>query len=151
MIDQGHIGKRLPKSVLHIEKGRVAFFARAIGETDPIYFDEAAAKAAGYSLCPAPPTFVFAAELDSGAMAQALTEIGVALPKVLHGEQNFTYHAPVLVGDMITVESRISDIYAKKGGALEFIVLDSMAHNQHGGVVGEMRAVVMVRHAAGEA
>jgi len=145
VIDRKHIGKRLPKSVLQVERGRLEFFAKAIGETNPIYLDETAARAAGYSSPPAPPTFIFAAEQDAGSMARAFTEMGVDLPRVLHGGQTFTYHAPVFAGDTITVESRISDIYDKKGGALEFIVMDSTASNQHGGVVAEMRLLAVVR------
>lgn len=41
MIDREFIGKALPKAVLEIEKGRLRFFAKAIGETDPVYTNEA--------------------------------------------------------------------------------------------------------------
>ncbi|MBO9695224.1 MAG: MaoC family dehydratase N-terminal domain-containing protein [Sphingopyxis sp.] len=146
MIDRAFTGKALPKSILTIEAGRLNFFARAIGETNPIYLDEAAAKAAGHSSLPAPPTFIFAVELDAGAMARALVEMGVRLNRVLHGEQSFTYHAPVYAGDTITVETRIGDIYDKRGGALEFIELNSSATNQHGKPVADIRAVVVVRN-----
>lgn len=146
MIDNKLIGRKLPRSVLSVEPGRLRFFAKAIGETNPVYFDLAVARAAGYPDLPAPPTFIFAAELDAGAMAKCLTEMGVNLGRVLHGEQAFTYHEPVHAGDTITVETRISDIYDKRGGALEFIVMDSGATNQHGRPVAEMRSVLIVRH-----
>ena len=146
MIDRKHIGKTLPPAVLEIEKGRLRFFAKAIGETNPVYTDEAAAKAAGYSSLPAPPTFIFAAELDAGTLMPALIEMGVNLSRILHGEQQFTYLAPVCAGDTITVQSRISDIYDKKNGALEFLVKDSSVTNQHGQPVAEMRSVIVVRN-----
>ena len=66
MIDKKFIGHQLPPSVLMVDRTRLQFFAKAIGETDPIYTDLAAAQAAGYPDLPAPPTFLFAAELDSG-------------------------------------------------------------------------------------
>jgi hypothetical protein len=50
MIDRKHIGTTLPKATLEIEKGRLRFFAKAIGETDPIYTDEAAAQTAAICL-----------------------------------------------------------------------------------------------------
>lgn len=65
MIDRKWIGHELPPSVLPIERSRLQFFAKAIGETDPVYTDAAAARDAGYPDLPAPPTFLFAAELDS--------------------------------------------------------------------------------------
>ena len=67
MIDRKWIGHELPASVLPIERTRLQFFAKVIGETDPVYTDAAAARDAGYPDLPAPPTFLFAAELDSGA------------------------------------------------------------------------------------
>ena len=146
MVDRKFIGKALPPSVLEIEAGRLKFFAKAIGETNPIYLDEGAAKAAGHSSLPAPPTFIFAAEQDAGAMARVLVEMGVKLNRVLHGEQSFAYHAPVFAGDTITVETRVGDIYEKRGGALEFIELTSSVTNQHAEHVADIRAVVVVRH-----
>jgi acyl dehydratase len=146
MIDRKHIGTKLPKAVLDIEKGRLRFFAKAIGETNPIYTDEAAAKAAGYPSLPAPPTFIFAAELDANTLVPALRDMGVNLQRVLHGEQQFTYFAPICAGDTITVESEFTDIYAKKNGALEFLVKESVVTNQHGSQVAHMRTVVVARN-----
>ncbi len=146
VIDRSHIGMALPKSVLPIEAGRLRFFAKAIGETNPVYLDEAAAKAAGFSSLPAPPTFIFAAELEAGTMARALGDLGVDVRRVLHAEQGFTYHDQVVAGDTITVSTQVSDIFDKRGGALEFIVLDSTASNQNGDMVAEMRAMLVVRH-----
>lgn len=146
MIDRAFIGKVLPKSILAIEAGRLRFFAKAIGETNPIYLDEAVAKAAGHASLPAPPTFIFAVELDTGTMARLLVEMGVRLNRVLHGEQSFTYHAPIHAGDVITVETKVADIYEKRGGALDFVELSSAATNQHGERVAEIRAVVVVRN-----
>ena len=146
MIDRKHIGKVFPKAVLDIEKGRLRFFAQAIGETNPVYTDEAVAKAAGYPSLPVPPTFIFAAELDAGVLLSALRDMGVNLDRILHGEQQFTYLAPICAGDTITVESKITDIYDKKNGALEFLVKDSVVTNQHGTRVADMRSVVVVRN-----
>lgn len=146
MIDKQWIGHELGASVLTVERGRVRFFAKAIGETDPIYSDEAAARAAGYADLPAPPTFLFAAELDSGAMFGMLDRLGVPHAKVLHAEQGFEYLAAVVAGDTVTVRSRIQDIYEKKGGALEFIEVASDVVNQRGEAVARLRSLTVVRH-----
>ncbi|CAH0353249.1 MaoC family dehydratase N-terminal domain-containing protein [Aquabacterium sp. CECT 9606] len=146
MIDPKHIGRQLPPVVFEVEKGRLRFFAKATGETRPEYLDETAARVAGHSSLPAPPTFVFSAELDAGSMFSLLEELQVPLTQILHGEQEFTYHAPIHAGDLLTVQSSIADIYAKKGGELEFIVKDSTVSNQHGGKVVSTRSVIVVRH-----
>lgn len=146
MIDKKWIGYTLPTSRLLIERSRLKFFAKAIGETNPIYTDEVEAKKAGYKDLPAPATFLFAAELDSGATDQLLADLGVPIANILHGEQSFTYHHPVCVGDSISVNSRIDDIYDKKNGSLEFIVKSSSAINQNGKLVAEMRTVLVCRN-----
>lgn len=146
MIDRKWIGHALPPSVLPIERSRLRFFAKAIGEANPVYTDEAAARDAGYPDLPAPPTFLFAAELDSGASDKLLSDLQIPLSKLLHGEQSFSYHRPACVGDTVTVRSVITDIYDKKNGALEFVVKTSRATNQRGELVAELRAVIVCRH-----
>jgi acyl dehydratase len=146
MIDRKWIGHQLPDSVLPIELSRLQFFAKVIGDADPIYTDAIAAREMGYRNLPAPPTFLFAAELDSGATFRLLGEMNIPISKLLHGEQSFIYHRPVCVGDTVTVRSVISDIYDKKNGVLEFVVKCSHAINQNGDLVAELRSVLVCRH-----
>ena len=146
MIDKKSISHELPASELPIERSRLRFFAKAIGETDPMYTDATAARSAGYADLPAPPTFLFAAELDSDAIDRLLDDLGVPIAKLLHGEQDFSYHRPACVGDVITVRSRIEDIYDKKNGALEFVVKHSRATSQSGELVADMRIVLVCRN-----
>ena len=146
MIDRKWIGHQVGRSTLAVERGRLRFFAKAIGETNPIYVDVAAAAAAGYADLPAPPTFLFAAELDSDTMFALFEQLGVPLAKVLHGEQGFEYFAPVVAGDTVTVTSVVKDIYDKRGGALEFVETEATAVNQRGDMVAKMRGVTVVRN-----
>ena len=146
MIDKRWIGFKLPVSELNIDRSRLRFFAKAIGETSSVYTDVQAARAAGYADLPAPPTFLFAAELDSGASDQLLQKLEVPIAKILHGEQSFCYHQSACAGDTITVRSQVDDIYDKKNGALEFIVKSSRATNQHEQLVAEIRTVIVVRN-----
>lgn len=146
MIDRKFIGYQLKPSVLTVDRTRLQFFAKAIGEKDPVYVDPTAAQAAGYADVPAPPTFLFAAELDSGANDQLLADLDIPLAKLLHGEQSFRYLKPVCAGDTVTVQSTITDIYDKKGGKLEFAVKDSKVTNQRDELVAELRTVLVVRH-----
>ena len=146
MLDKKWIGHQLPSATLPIERSRLQFFAKAIGETDPVYTDLAAAQKAGYADLPTPPTFLFAAELDAGVNDQLLADLQIPLSKLLHGEQQFTYYATVCVGDTVTVQSSITDIYTKKNGALEFVVKESSVTNQNSELVAKMRTVLVCRH-----
>ena len=55
MIDRKYIGHAMPGFDVLVEKGRLRFFAKATGQTDPVYSDEAAARAAGHPGLPVPP------------------------------------------------------------------------------------------------
>ncbi len=146
MIDRRWIGHALPESVLPLERSRLRFFAKAIGETDPVYTDVEAAREAGHADLPAPPTFLFAAELDSGATERMLQDMEIPLAKLLHGEQGFSFHRTACAGDTITVRSSVTDIYDKKQGQLEFVVKTARATNQHDELVAELRTVIVCRH-----
>jgi len=146
MIDKKWIGHPLASSTMTLERGRLQFFAKAIGETDPVYLDLQAAQAAGYADIPAAPTFIFGIELESGATDQLLDMLGIPFSKLLHGEQGFRFHKPACAGDTITVQPRITEIYDKKGGALEFVVKLAQARNQRDELVAEMRTVLVCRH-----
>ena len=58
-LDRKLIGTVLEPVVAEVEKGEIRQFAAAIGATDPIHTDLAAAQAAGYPNLVAPPTLVF--------------------------------------------------------------------------------------------
>ena len=142
MVDQSFKG-----FTIDVEKGQLKFFAHATGETNPIYFDEAAARAAGHPALPAPPTFAFSLALGAPpTKGNLLGDMGVDMHRILHGEQSFTYHRPIYAGETITLITTTSDIYEKKGGALEFIVQDTKASNAAGELCIDMRVVTVVRN-----
>lgn len=146
MIDKSHIGKMFPSHSVAVEAGRLRFFAKAIGETDSIYVDEAAAQAAGYHSLPVPPTFLFGLEMERPDPLAWLLEIGMNLARILHGEQSFSYYRPACAGDVLTFDTRISDIYDKKNGALEFVVKQSRVSNQNGEHVADLKTVLVQRN-----
>ena len=147
MVDHNHIGTIFPAVSTLIEKGRLKFFAKATGQTDPVYFDDAAAAAAGYPSLPVPPTYFFCAEMtDVPEPVGWLASIGVNLLHILHGEQRFDYHAMAFAGDTLTFESKIADIYERKGGALDFIVKETRVTNQRGEHVADLRSAIVQRN-----
>jgi acyl dehydratase len=103
-----------------VDRGRLAFFAAATGQEDPVYSDLDAAKAAGHPDVPVPPTFLFGLETERPGAFGYLEELGVDLRRVLHGEQSFTYNALVHAGETVTLRPRITDAYSKKN--MDFLV-----------------------------
>jgi hypothetical protein len=112
---------RFEPLVVTAERGRLAFFARATGQADPVYADLDAAKAAGHPDLPIPLSFYFSLDLERPDPFGWLTALGIDLRRVLHGEQSFVYHAMAYAGDVLTLRSRIVDVTVKKGGALELL------------------------------
>lgn len=145
-----HVGVTSEPRVVEVEKGFLKFFARATGETNPIYFDETAAAAAGHPALPAPPTYLFSLALGAPAQRGEVLDpdngIGADMRRILHGEQRFAYHRPIYAGDRLTLTTVTSDIYAKKGGALDFIVQDTSAVNDAGILCAEMTVVTVIRN-----
>lgn len=145
-IDKSLIGTDLPITALTVDRGRLRFFAKSIGETNPIYTDIDAARCAGHPDLPAPPTFLFSVELENPDPFAFLKSIDVDLGRVLHGEQNFVYHRTVYPGDELMARPRITDVYTKKGGALEFLVKDTVITRDDQSTVAELRSVFIVQN-----
>ncbi len=146
MIDKKHIGYEFEPVTLTVEEGRLKFLAKALGESKDIYCSPKAAKAAGLPGLLAPPTFPFMLEIDALDLEDFMDMLGESLQKLLHGEQNFTYHAPIYAGDKITVGKKLTDLVDKKGGALQFLISENTFTNQEGVLVAESRTNYVFRH-----
>ena len=84
MIDTRFIARALPAHTVEVEKGRLRFFAKAIGERNPVYTDESAARAAGYRSLPVPPTLLFSLDNEVPDPFAYLTDMGVDVRRILH-------------------------------------------------------------------
>ena len=146
MIDRQYIGHAMPSFEVLVEKGRLHFFAKATGQTDPVYWDEVAARAAGHPALPVPPTFLFCLEMASPDPAAIRHLLGMDYRRLLHGEQGFTYHSLAYAGDVLRFEQRIEDIYDKKGGALEFVLRKTRVTKQRDKPVADLRTVTVLRN-----
>jgi hypothetical protein len=147
VIDSSVIGTEFPAATLSVDAGRLRFFAKSIGEADPVYVDTTVARAAGHPDLPVPPTFLFAIELEQPDPFAWADQLGIDLRRVLHGEQSFTYHSVAHAGDVLTATPRIKDVYSKKGGALDFIVKESVITRADGTLVAEATTVIVVQNA----
>ncbi|UUZ59532.1 MaoC family dehydratase N-terminal domain-containing protein [Nocardioides sp. B-3] len=150
-IDRSVIGTEHPRRTVVIERGRLRLFALAIGESDPVYTDVEAARAAGHPDLPAPPTFYFGLNLggDIEEAAGWMLDLGLDLRHILHGEQDFTYHSIAHAGETLVLTPRITDVYDKRDGALQFIERTTSVTTDDGRPVVEMRELVVHRRPQG--
>lgn len=143
MIDRRHIGFSTAPSSVTVDAWRVQLFCQAIGSTNAAHWQLEAARLAGYSACPVPPTFLKAIETDHFTSAALLRLIEVPMHSVLHAEQSFEYLAPVHVGDEIQIQRRIADIYDKREGLLSFVVVDTEFRRRERTVCNSRQTIVV--------
>ncbi|MCD0450290.1 MaoC family dehydratase N-terminal domain-containing protein [Actinocorallia sp. API 0066] len=112
------IGRTFPPTPPYeVSRVKIREFADAIGDTNPIYRDRAAAEAAGHPDVVAPPTFPIVVSLGGEALADP--GLGLNYAMVVHGEQRFEYVRPIVAGDVVTCTSTIADI--RKAGRNELL------------------------------
>ena len=119
-----------------VEKGAIAKFAQAIGDSNAIFNDEAAARRTRYGGMVAPPTF-----LRSARPAPPKVELRNPYSAGLDGGSEWEYFEPVRVGDRITVTNKVADIYERKGrlGNMLFVVRETNYVNQFGSTAAVQR------------
>lgn len=144
-LDRGLIGFETAGETLPVSRSRLRFFAKATGQTDPIYTDVDAAQQAGHRDLPVPPSFFTAIDLENPEPFKWLDTLGIDLRTILHGEQEFNYGAMAYAGDELTTTSVIADIYDKRGGELEFLVRKTSVINQDDELVVEAISTTVVR------
>ena len=127
-VTAGAVGKRYPATTYAACREKIKEYALAVGETNPLHLDPAAARKAGYGDVVAPPMFcvVYAAP----AMAPALLdpEVGIDFALLVHGGQEFRWGPLVVAGDEIRTEVAVKDIHEQEGRG--FFVFESVSRNQ---------------------
>jgi acyl dehydratase len=144
MWDTALIGKEYAPFNAGVDASQIAAFAAAIGEGDPIYRDEAAARAAGFPAIPAPLTFPFSLMMVSEQSFLVHADLDIPIPKTVHGEQWFDFHNNLYAGDVVTGQQKIADMFEKKGGALQFIITETRMDNQDGVHICDLKTSIVV-------
>ena len=142
-VDKSYIGQSGAPVTMHVERGKIREFARAIKDDDPLYFDEEHARREAGGIMP-PVTFLQTAQYwDDG---DGRPRVPFDLKRVLHGEQEYEFLRPIYVGDVLTAVSRIVDVYekpGKRGGSMNFAVTETEYKNQRGELVARARHITI--------
>lgn len=127
-------GAALPSQVVVVERGPVGNFATAITDHNPVFHDARAAADAGFDAVPSPPTYPFVmhtfgahTELqpsfaEDSPVTDAIATLMASGGMLLHGEQEFTYHRPVMVGDRLRSTGEIEDVRLSGDRRMTFVV-----------------------------
>ena len=143
MLDRSLIGRESEPVIHEVEKNAIRRFAEALGDPNPIYVDETAARAAGYPSLVAPPTFPVS--LASNERFRHSLDLGTR--NILHGEQSFEYARPIVAGDRITVRSKVADVQERAGasGPMDVILIEDEGRDDKNELVFRTRAMLILR------
>jgi acyl dehydratase len=126
-------GKSYPPTVYAVGREKVREYAAAVGETNPVHLDVAAARAAGYADVVAPPMFavVYAGPSLMRGLFDPSLEIDFA--HLVHGAQEFRWGPLVLAGDEITTVTTVKEVSERQ--QLRFYVFETVSANERGETV----------------
>lgn len=143
MLDRSLIGRKSEAALHEVEKGELRRFAEALGDPNPIYVDEVAARAAGYASIVAPPTY--AAVLAANERFRQSLDLGTK--SLLHVDQQLEFGRPIVAGDALTITSRVADVQERAGasGPMDVLVLEGEARDAQGTFVFRARSTLVIR------
>jgi acyl dehydratase len=142
---RAYIGKESEPYTLEVDKTSIRMFARAVGHTDPIFYDEAAARAAGYRSLVAPPGYLGTPVYNPAAGARR-GGFGMGpqpsrpLNRVLNGGTEIEYFDDICAGDVLTATSHVASYEEREGsiGQMLITTTKTVYKNQDGKVVAIM-------------
>jgi acyl dehydratase len=133
-INGDYLGRTFPAAAPYeVSRVKIADFAEAIGDRNPLYTDAAAAQAAGYPDVIAPPTFPIVITMAASRAAIADPGLGINYAMVVHGEQRFSYARPLHAGDVVVAQSTISGI--REVGSMTMVTTDTEIKTTDGELV----------------
>ena len=127
--DRSVLGVDVEVGTHEVTKENIIAYARAVGETNPLYLDEEAAKASPYGTIIAPPLFYNMMSLRPGLDPKV--KFGTS---GLYAGSHAEFLEPIRAGDTISAKTQVADVYAKTGrtGTMVFTVRRTTYTNQKG-------------------
>lgn len=147
-LNRALVGKTYPGSEPYeVSRELIRRFAEAIGDDNPVYRCVEAARAMGHPDVIAPPTFLTVLTLRYlGESPQVDPELGLDISRVVHGEQRFDQHRPVVAGDVLSQTTTVEDICTV--GANELMTLVTEVRSRAGDLVATATNTIVSRGTA---
>ncbi len=137
------VGRKLSDYTITVERGKIKEFCKAIGETNPIYLDQAAARQAGFADTPIPPTFqttfVF---WGYETFWQDVAAMGLDVKRLLHMKEEYTYLKPVYPGMTMAASGEVVDV---KTGKMDMVTFKTSYKNEKGEPCIEAEMAIVIR------
>lgn len=113
------VGREFPPTPPYlVGREKVREFARAVFADAPQHTDVEAARAAGFADVVAPPTFPMVIQDLTLQQLLSAEDSGIVLARTIHAEQRFAYTRPIVAGDELSAQLRVTGIRMMAGNAL---------------------------------
>jgi 3-hydroxybutyryl-CoA dehydratase len=106
----------------------IQIYCRAVGEDNPLYFDEEFARNSPYGGIIAPPSIHILLMFSCTPIDDWMRS-----PGTINAGQSWSYNVPARPGDTITLQARALDKFIKKERL--FVIHDNVFFNQEGEVI----------------
>lgn len=143
------IDKESEPSILEVDKTGCRMFARAVGHTDLIFYDEDYARSKGHRGIVAPPGFMGTRTFapSAGGAGQARPGLGFNIPykRVLNGGTEIEYYDTVCAGDVLEARNKITGFNERSGSMGPMLITnrETTFRNKDGKVVAVERGSVI--------
>lgn len=118
-VNQELVGRDFPPTAPYlVGREKIREFARAVFADAAQHTDVEAARAAGFADVVAPPTFAMVVQDHTLQQLLSQSDSGIVLARTIHGEQRFTYSRPIVAGDELTGQLRVTGIRMMGGNAM---------------------------------
>jgi acyl dehydratase len=147
-LDKRFIGQKFAPFSFEVDRSKIRELAQALGDDNPVYVDDDAARASGLPGIVAPPTFPTLFKMwGEGGSAPHIEAMGGDTLRLLHGEESYEYHGFIRPGDVITGQTGVVSIDEKQGRSsrLDVVNLETEYHNQAGELVVVARTTIVIR------
>ncbi|MEX0800204.1 MAG: MaoC family dehydratase N-terminal domain-containing protein, partial [Dehalococcoidia bacterium] len=141
------IGKESPPTTFELDSHSCRMFARAVGYTDPVYFDEDYARSKGYRGIPAPVGFLGHAIFDPSSPQRppGYSMFQSPFKRILNGGTDIEYFDTPCAGDTLTATGKLVDISEREGkvGPMLVTQTETTYRNQAGDIVAIARGTAI--------
>lgn len=142
------LGRDYPPVTYDVERSGIRLWARAVGYTDPVYYDLSCARERGHHDLPAPPGFLgherYGADQEIGSQGPPIRGLNPRLTRSLNGGTEYEYHETVHAGDVLVATGRFTDYRQREGSIGPMLIITREVVFRRDGVpVVVMRATVI--------
>lgn len=137
------VGKIDPPHVREVEKGSIRRYADAVGNDNPLYYDEEYARKSRYGGIIAPPGFFgwpkATVPQSEGIIGLMTAMINAGFYRILDGGMSYDCYLPVRADDTLIASPKVQSVSEKEGKSGTMIVcnFETTYVNQNGDLVAK--------------